>query len=181
MIKLISQEGRKYGIFLILATQRPSLLDDTITAQLNTKFIFRTVRETDLLTIKKETDLSKSDIERLPYLKSGDCFVSSAIFQRSLPVRIRLSFTKTPYTENPFEELKREQEKKDEVVFSYIRETGLIEENMLHITLKELERRGLMLSGEDELMSILSRLSKDGKIEEVDNGIFTIWKVKDVD
>ena len=181
VIKLISQEGRKYGIFLILATQRPSLLDDTITAQLNTKFIFRTVRETDLLTIKKETDLSKSDIERLPYLKSGDCFVSSAIFQRSLPVRIRLSFTKTPYTENPFEELKREQEKKDEVVFSYIRETGLIEENMLHITLKELERRGLMLSGEDELMSILSRLSKDGKIEEVDNGIFTIWKVKDVD
>lgn len=181
VIKLISQEGRKYGIFLILATQRPSLLDDTITAQLNTKFIFRTVRETDLLTIRKETDLSKSDIERLPYLKSGDCFISSAIFQRSIPVRIRLSFTKTPNTENPFDELKKEREKKEELLFDYLKEVGAIEENMLHIALKELERRGVLFMSEDELLDTLSSLSKKGKLFEEDNGIFTVWKVKDVD
>jgi len=74
---------------LILSTQRPSLLDDTILAQLSTKFIFRTVRETDLRTISNETDLSSNDIDRLPYLKTGDAFISSAIYQRSIPMRIK--------------------------------------------------------------------------------------------
>ena len=37
IITEISQEGRKYGVFLVLATQRPTLLDETVTAQLNTK------------------------------------------------------------------------------------------------------------------------------------------------
>ncbi|MGE5454546.1 MAG: ATP-binding protein, partial [Methylocystaceae bacterium] len=65
-IKEIAQEGRKYGIFLILATQRPALLDDTVNAQLNTKLIFRTVRSTDLQTIREETDLNAEEIKRLP-------------------------------------------------------------------------------------------------------------------
>ncbi|NMR96123.1 ATP-binding protein, partial [Vibrio parahaemolyticus] len=54
ILKEISQEGRKYGVFLALATQRPTLLDETITAQLNTKLIFRTVRASDIDTIKEE-------------------------------------------------------------------------------------------------------------------------------
>src|SRR5699024_11085392 len=58
ILKEISQEGRKYGVFLILATQRPTLLDETITAQLNNKLIFRTVRASDIQTIKEETDLN---------------------------------------------------------------------------------------------------------------------------
>jgi len=112
VLKTISQEGRKYGIFLILSTQRPSLLDDTILAQLSTKFILRTVRETDLDTIRKETDLTKVDLARLPYLKTGDAFVSSAIFQRSIPIRVRKTFTNPPPSKNPFHELKEKKENK---------------------------------------------------------------------
>ena len=72
ILREISQEGRKYGAFLILATQRPTLLDETITAQLNTKFIFRTVRASDIQTIKEETDLTMEETRRLPYLRTGD-------------------------------------------------------------------------------------------------------------
>ena len=65
IIKEISQEGRKYGVFLILATQRPTLLDETITAQLNTKLIFRTVRASDIDTIREETDITAEEAKRL--------------------------------------------------------------------------------------------------------------------
>lgn len=71
ILKEVAQEGRKYGVFLILATQRITLLDDTITAQLNTKFILRTVRESDIMTIKEETDISSDDAKRLPYLTTA--------------------------------------------------------------------------------------------------------------
>lgn len=104
----IAQEGRKYGVFLILATQRPALLDDTITAQLNTKIIFRTVRSTDIAVIKEETDLGKEEAERLPYLPSGTAFVSSALVGRTVAVRVRAAKTVTPYGTNPFEELERD-------------------------------------------------------------------------
>ncbi len=106
VLKEIAQEGRKYGVFLIFATQRPTLLDETITAQLNSKFVFRTVRGTDIQTIKEETDLTHDEGKRLPYLRSGDVFVSSAIMGRTMAVRIRLAHSASPHTLNPFDELK---------------------------------------------------------------------------
>lgn len=105
--RLIAQEGRKYGVNLVLASQRIALLDDTVTAQLNTKLIFRTVRAMDIATIKEETDLGAEETSRLPYLTSGHCFVSSAITGRAVPVRIRCAGTASPHTENPFDELER--------------------------------------------------------------------------
>ncbi|TWI53243.1 ATP-binding protein [Halalkalibacter nanhaiisediminis] len=112
VLKEIAQEGRKYGVFLVFATQRPTLLDETITAQLNSKFVFRTVRGTDIQTIKEETDLTHEEGKRLPYLRSGDVFVSSAIMGRTMAVRIRLAHSSSPHTLNPFDELK-EMNKKD--------------------------------------------------------------------
>jgi DNA helicase HerA-like ATPase len=105
ILKEIAQEGRKYGVFLIFATQRPTLLDETITAQLNTKIIFRTVRGSDIDTIKEETDLTFEESKRLPYLKSGDAFVSSAIIGRTIAIRVRMAKTESPHVKNPFDEL----------------------------------------------------------------------------
>lgn len=105
ILKEISQEGRKYGVFLVLATQRPTLLDDTITAQLNTKMIFRTVRASDIDTIREETDLSSEETKRLPYLRTGDVFISSSQMGRTTYGRIRAAQSESPHTENPFDEL----------------------------------------------------------------------------
>ncbi|GFN35725.1 ATP-binding protein [Tepidimicrobium xylanilyticum] len=106
ILKEISQEGRKYGTFLILATQRPTLLDETITAQLNTKFIFRTVRASDIQTIKEETDITAEEAKRLPYLRTGDVFISEASLGRTIFARIRAANTTSPHRENPFDELR---------------------------------------------------------------------------
>lgn len=121
ILKEIAQEGRKYGVFLIFATQRPTLLDETITAQLNTKFVFRTVRATDIQTIREETDLTAEEGKRLPYLRSGDVFVSSAIFGRTMAVRIRLAHSSSPHTENPFDELKAMNARNEEQLLAALR------------------------------------------------------------
>ncbi len=114
ILKEISQEGRKYGVFLILASQRPTLLDETITAQLNTKLIFRTVRASDINTIQEETDLTMEECRRLPYLRTGDVFISSANMGRTIFARVRAALTSSPHTLNPFDELKKRFQEDDE-------------------------------------------------------------------
>ncbi|HHY04672.1 MAG TPA: ATP-binding protein [Thermoanaerobacterales bacterium] len=110
IITEIAQEGRKYGVFLVLATQRPTLLDETVTAQLNTKIIFRTVRASDIGTITEETDIKQEEAKRLPYLPSGDAFVSSPVFGRTIAIRVRFPYSKSPHTENPLDEIKNRRE-----------------------------------------------------------------------
>ncbi len=180
ILKTISQEGRKYGIFLILSTQRPSLLDDTILAQLSTKFIFRTVRETDLRTISNETDLSKNDIDRLPYLKTGDAFISSAIYQRSIPIRIRKAYTIPPHTKNPFEELKEGLDIKKSALLKYLEDEGVIESIHFGEIVIDLEKNGIRFNDENELLNLLDDLTKSGEILKEDNGIYFIYRLKDV-
>lgn len=120
VLKEISQEGRKYGVYLILATQRPTLLDETITAQLNTKFIFRTVRASDIQTIKEETDLTFEESKRLPYLRTGDVFISSASMGRTIFARIRAAYSSSPHTQNPFDELKSKFKEEDDKFYEII-------------------------------------------------------------
>lgn len=120
VLKEISQEGRKYGVFLILATQRPTLLDETITAQLNTKLIFRTVRASDIMTIKEETDITIEESKRLPYLRTGDVFISSASMGRTAYARIRAAYSSSPHVENPFDELKSKTKEEDDKFYGLI-------------------------------------------------------------
>lgn len=106
IMKTIAQEGRKYGVFELLATQRPSLLDETIVAQMANKFIFRLSIKEDIESIKKETDLSAAEIKKLPYMNSGECYVSSSIIGRTIFVKIRYGITTAKNARNPFDEFK---------------------------------------------------------------------------
>ncbi|GAQ24842.1 hypothetical protein TSYNTROOL_13400 [Tepidanaerobacter syntrophicus] len=121
IITEIAQEGRKYGVFLILATQRPTLLDETVTAQLNTKIIFRTVRASDIGTISEETDIKVEEARRLPYLPSGDAFVSSPLFGRTVAIRVRFPHTRSPHTQNPLDEIKFYRETSEDNLFDAIK------------------------------------------------------------
>jgi len=121
IITEIAQEGRKYGVFLVLATQRPTLLDETVTAQLNTKIIFRTVRASDIATITEETDIKAEEARRLPYLPSGDAFVSSPLFGRTVAIRVRYPHTRSPHTQNPLDEIQVQRESAEDKLFESIK------------------------------------------------------------
>lgn len=105
ILKTISQEGRKYGVFEIIATQRPQLLDETIVAQLSTKIILRTNISQDLEVIRKETNLNEEEISRLPYLDSGNAFISSAITRNTVSIRFRANITMPKASGHPFDDL----------------------------------------------------------------------------
>lgn len=105
ILREIAQEARKYGVFEIFGTQRPSLLDTTITAQLNTKFIFRTGIKEDMEMIAKETNLNDDQVARLPELTSGNAFVSSATLSKTMYIRFRTTKTESPHGTSPFDEL----------------------------------------------------------------------------
>jgi DNA helicase HerA-like ATPase len=166
ILKEIAQEGRKYGVFLILATQRPALLDETITAQLNTKCIFRTVRATDIATIQEETDLTREETRRLPFLRSGDTYISSAIFGRTIPVRIRMAKTTSPHGENPFDELQTTVAHQGDDWFELLAPRLPLSPTTLHMTVQDLARGGRKVDVR-EVVKALERLAAEGRIKRV--------------
>lgn len=178
ILREISQEGRKYGVFLILATQRPTLLDETITAQLNTKLIFRTVRASDIDTIKEETDLSIDETKRLPYLSSGDVFISSAKKGRTSFVRIRAANTVSPHTENPFDELEGHENEEFEKFFIDIKDLLPIDASNLNTVLINYNKRFGENFSYDDLKNKLDELCQRDFIEKEDNFLTVMYKIK---
>ena len=176
ILKEISQEGRKYGTFLILATQRPTLLDETITAQLNTKFIFRTVRASDIQTIQEETDITVEEARRLPYLRTGDVFISEALMGRTIFARIRAAHTTSPHTENPFDELKNISKAEDEKFMQIIKNKLPINGDDFINVIKEIERdTGITYTVnifEDKLEDLVTK----GLIKKEKTPFFNIYK-----
>lgn len=171
VVKEIAQEGRKYGSFLIFATQRPSLLDDTIMAQLNTKFIFRTVRGQDIKSLSEETDMTGEESARLPYLPSGECFVSSAVIGRTVAVRIRAAVTKSPNSINPFDELEDELDVSSNPLTDCILNLTPISETKLFNVVKDIERQTGAMMTVNELRNRLQDLVAQGALKENQN----IW------
>ena len=178
ILREISQEGRKYGVFLILATQRPTLLDETITAQLNTKLIFRTVRASDIDTIKEETDLSIDETKRLPYLSSGDVFISSAKKGRTSFVRIRAANTVSPHTENPFDELEGHENEEFEKFFMDIKDLLPIDASNLNTVLINYNKKSGENLSYDDLKNKLDELCQRDFIEKEDNFLTVMYKIK---
>ena len=163
----IAQEGRKYGVFLVLATQRPALLDNTVTAQLNTKLIFRTVRASDMQTIQEETDLSADDIRRLPYLQSGDVFISESAVGRTVYARIRKNHTQSSHGKNPFDELKElahaEYDKARKLLWDKLPVSDPVQ------TAKHIEAEGNGTYTGQEIERMLEQLLAAGEIEAKEN------------
>ncbi|HZK18109.1 MAG TPA: ATP-binding protein, partial [Clostridia bacterium] len=164
--RTIAQEGRKYGVQLVLATQRPALLDDTVTSQLNTKIIFRTVRSMDIATIKEETDIGSAEAARLPYLVSGNAFISSAITGRAISVRIRCAKTISPHIQNPFDELEAWSLEQENRFFGVVRDMlpiGILNLNTYLPLIND--KMGQALSG-NEILSKLETLVNEGLIRK---------------
>ncbi len=78
----IAKEGRKYGVFLGLITQRPSELSDTCVSQCMNFVILRTLHPTDLKYIKEMVpNVSSEIVLQLKNLKPGNCIAFGSAFQ----------------------------------------------------------------------------------------------------
>ena len=85
----IIKEGRKFGVFLTLSSQRPSDISPTIVSQLHNYFIHRLVNDRDIDMIEKAVSyLDKISMESLPILPVGACVLSGTI--ADLPVILQV-------------------------------------------------------------------------------------------
>jgi len=85
-VRRIAKEGRKYGVGLMLVSQRPSEIDSTILSQCGTLFAMRLANDTDRAQISgAASDNLKGLFEMLPALRTGEAvIVGEAV---SLPIR----------------------------------------------------------------------------------------------
>ena len=75
-IERIAKEGRKYGVTLLLASQRPSEISETIFSQCNNFIAMRLTNPVDQGYVKKLLpDSLGSLIEKMPSLKQGEALL----------------------------------------------------------------------------------------------------------
>ncbi|MBR5370141.1 MAG: ATP-binding protein [Bacilli bacterium] len=96
----ISKEGRKYGIFLALITQRPSELSDTCVSQCANFIILRTAHPVDLKYIKEMIpNISEEVVLQLKNLKPGNCIAFGQAFKVPTVMHLELP-SPTPLSNN---------------------------------------------------------------------------------
>lgn len=85
----VIKEGRKFGIFLTIASQRPSDISPTIISQLHNYFIHRLMNERDIEQIRNTISyLDKVSVESLPILTTGTCVLAGQLVEMPIVVKI---------------------------------------------------------------------------------------------
>lgn len=75
-IERIAKEGRKYGVSLLLASQRPSEISETIFAQCNNFLALRLTNPNDQNYVKRLLpDTLGNLVEKMPTLRAGECLL----------------------------------------------------------------------------------------------------------
>lgn len=98
----IIKEGRKFGMFITLSSQRPADISPTIISQLHNFFIHRLVNDRDLFLLDNTiSTLDKLSRSLIPNLSKGSCIVTGTSFDLPMVLQIdRLERVKQPDSED---------------------------------------------------------------------------------
>lgn len=99
-VQKIAKEGRKYGSGLLLVTQRPSELDETVLSQCGSVIALRMTNSNDRGHIKSVVEDSLSDlVELLPSLRTGEGLIMGECVK--LPMRTKFNKAKESKSTDP--------------------------------------------------------------------------------
>ncbi|TRM86120.1 hypothetical protein DJ521_06255, partial [Sulfolobus sp. E3] len=85
----IAREGRKFGVGLVIVSQRPKGLDDNILSQMTNKIILKIVEPNDKKYILESSDnLSEDLVEQLSSLDVGEAIIIGKIVKLPAIVKI---------------------------------------------------------------------------------------------
>lgn len=85
----IVKEGRKFGMYLTVCSQRPADISPTILSQMHNYFIHRLVNDEDLRAISKAVSfIDSANASMIPVLPQGCCIVSGTA--TTYPVRVQV-------------------------------------------------------------------------------------------
>jgi len=87
----IIKEGRKFGVFVTISSQRPNDISPTITSQAHNYFIHRLLNERDLKAVASAVSyIDRVTEESIPTLPTGTCIFSGTASQ--MPLKINVKF-----------------------------------------------------------------------------------------
>ncbi|MFX0171022.1 MAG: ATP-binding protein [Candidatus Hodarchaeota archaeon] len=86
----IAREGRKFGIYEILISQRPGDLPDNIIANMNTLIALRIRSDKDLTKIRLMEGISTDTVSILPHLAQGEALIVGLQGGTRHPIKIRV-------------------------------------------------------------------------------------------
>ncbi len=94
----IIKEGRKFGVFITIASQRPNDISDTIISQAHNYFIHQLINQKDLATIGNAVSyIDRITEESIPALPVGVCIFSGI----ATPMPLKLKITELPTAKKP--------------------------------------------------------------------------------
>lgn len=86
----VAREGRKFGLFMIIISQRPSELSQTVLSQCNNFILHRIRNSVDLEYMRKSIPyISNHQLTRLSYMKSGTALVVGEAF--TIPMELKIN------------------------------------------------------------------------------------------
>jgi len=92
----IIKEGRKFGVFLTIASQRPADISPTIISQLHNYFVHRLINDEDIKAVEKTISyLDKVSFGYLPILPTGTCILAGLL--ASVPVIVDIGAIESKY------------------------------------------------------------------------------------
>lgn len=90
VIKRISAEGRKFGVFLGLITQRPYKIDSDALSQCNSQIIMRMTNPEDQNAVRRSSErMSESLLNDLPGLNVGEAVVVGEVTRAPVMLKVR--------------------------------------------------------------------------------------------
>jgi DNA helicase HerA-like ATPase len=100
-VQMIAKEGRKYGVGLLLVTQRPSELDETVLSQCGTMIALRMNNLKDRGHIRSAVqDELQSMVDLLPSLRTGEALISGEAVK--IPSRVKFfKISNAPKSSDP--------------------------------------------------------------------------------
>jgi len=95
IINTIAAEGRKFGLFLVLITQRPSKIDSDSLSQCNSQIIMKITNPEDQQAILRSSERATEDLlNNLPGLSPGEAIITGDIVKVPVMVSIRQRITR---------------------------------------------------------------------------------------
>jgi DNA helicase HerA-like ATPase len=113
ILRTIASEGRKFGLGLMVVSQRPARVDKNILSQCNTQIIMKVTNPNDLKAISKGLEGIGSDVEDdIKSLPPGVAMIVSTYIERPILVDIRTRKSKhggasVPVVKDPLDSTQR--------------------------------------------------------------------------
>lgn len=123
ILRTIASEGRKFGLGLMVISQRPARVDKNVISQCNTQIILRVTNPNDINAIKNGVEgITAEMVEEIKRLPPGNAMIVSPELERPVIVRVRsrrsmhgeaVSVTKPAKVERKGKEKKSKKVKKE--------------------------------------------------------------------